>query len=125
MPGQRMKDISGEKNMTEQTKVKPSYSGICKFCRVEFDNANLTQHLKNCKEPALMEVETAKSPEGKKFERTKLFHIVLEGKYNPQYWMHIEVPTEAQLIHLDDFIRAAWVECCDHLSAFQIGEFSY
>jgi hypothetical protein len=111
--------------MTEQTKVKPSYSGICKFCRGEFEKAKMSQHLKNCKERARMEAETAKSPKGKKFVRTKLFHIVLEGKYNPQYWMHIEMPTEAQLIHLDDFIRAAWVECCDHLSAFQIGEFYY
>src|SRR5207302_6694057 len=111
--------------MTEQTMVKPSYAGICKFCRGQFEKAKMTQHLKNCKERARIEAETAKSPKGKKFERTKLFHIVLEGKYNPQYWMHIEMPAEAQLIHLDDFIRAAWVECCDHLSAFQIGEFYY
>src|SRR5438105_1609877 len=111
--------------MTEQTKVKPTYSGLCKFCRGEFEKAKMSQHLKNCKERARMEAETAKSPKGKKFLRTKLFHIVLEGKYNPQYWMHIEMPAEAQLIHLDDFIRAAWVECCDHLSAFQIGEFYY
>jgi len=111
--------------MKEQTKVKPSYAGICKFCRGEFDKAKMSQHLKHCKERARMEAETANSPEGKQFIRTKLFHIVLEGKYDPQYWMHIEVPAEAQLMLLDDFIRAAWVECCDHLSAFQIGEFYY
>jgi hypothetical protein len=111
--------------MTNQTKVKPSYAGICKFCRGELEKAKMTQHLKYCKERARIEAEIAKSPKGKKFERTKLFHIVLEGKYNPQYWMHIEMPAEAQLILLDDFIRAVWVECCDHLSAFQIGEFYY
>jgi hypothetical protein len=111
--------------MTEQTKVKPSYAGICKFCRGEFEKAKISQHLKHCKERTRMEAETAKSPKGKKFVRTKLFHIVLEGKYDPQYWMHIEMPVEAQLMLLDDFIRSAWVECCDHLSAFQIGEFSY
>ena len=111
--------------MIEQTRVKPSYVGKCKFCRGEFEKAKMTQHLKYCKERARIEAEIAKSPKGKKFERAKLFHIVLEGKYNPQYWMHIEMPAEAQLILLDDFIRAAWVECCDHLSAFQIGEFYY
>jgi hypothetical protein len=111
--------------MTEQTKVKPSYAGICKFCRGEFEKAKMSQHLKYCKERVRMEAETAKSPKSKKFEQTKLFHIVLEGKYNPQYWMHIEMPAEAQLNLLDDFIRVAWVECCDHLSAFQIGEFYY
>src|SRR6266704_1147399 len=92
--------------MTEQTKVKPTYSGLCKFCRGEFVKAKMSKHLKNCKERAEMEAETAKSPKHKKFLRTKLFHIVLEGKYNPQYWMHIEMPADAQLIHLDDFIRA-------------------
>lgn len=111
--------------MTEQTKVKPSYAGICKFCRSEFDKAKMSQHLKYCKERARIEAEIAKSPEGKELIRTKLFHIVLEGKYNPQYWMHIEMPAEAQLIFLDDIIRAVWVECCNHLSAFQIGEFYY
>ena len=111
--------------MTEQTMVKPSYAGICKFCRGQFEKAKMTQHLKNCKERARIEAETAKSAKGKKFIQTKLFHIVLEGKYDPQYWMHIEMPTDAQLIELDDFIRAVWVECCDHLSAFQIGEFYY
>jgi hypothetical protein len=111
--------------MKEQTKIKPSYAGICKFCRGEFEKAKMSQHLKNCKERTRMEAETAKSSKGKKYVQTKLFHIVLEGKYNPQYWMHIEMPTDAQLIDLDDFIRAVWVECCDHLSAFQIGDFYY
>ena len=111
--------------MIEQTKVKPSYAGKCKFCLGEFEKAKMTQHLKHCKERARIETEIAKSPKSKKFEQAKLFHIVLEGKYNPQYWMHIEVPAEAQLILLDDFIRDVWVECCDHLSSFQIGEFYY
>lgn len=99
--------------------------GKCKFCRGEFEKAKMTQHLKYCKDRARIEAETAKSPKSKNFIRTKLFQIVLEGRYNPQYWMHIEIPADAQLIDLDDFIRDVWVECCDHLSAFQIGEFNY
>src|SRR5437588_10358780 len=111
--------------MVEQTKVKSSHAGKCKFCLGEFEKAKMTQHLKHCKERARIETEIAKSPKSKKFEQAKLFHIVLEGKYNPQYWMHIEMPADAQLILLDDFIRDVWVECCDHLSSFQIGEFYY
>jgi hypothetical protein len=53
------------KTMTEQTKVKPSFAGICKFCRGEFEKAKMSQHLKYCKERARMEAETAKSPKGK------------------------------------------------------------
>jgi hypothetical protein len=111
--------------MQEETKVKPKYIGKCKFCHGEFEKAKMTQHLKYCKERVRIEAEMAKSRKSKKFIRTKLFQIVLEGRYNPQYWMHIEIPADAQLIDLDDFIRDVWVECCDHLSAFQIGEFYY
>src|SRR5258708_37405083 len=76
------------KTMIEQTKVKPGYSGICKFCRGEFDKANMTQHLKNCKERMRLEAETAKSPKDKKFVVSKMIHIMLEGRYNPIYCIH-------------------------------------
>jgi hypothetical protein len=41
------------------------------------------------------------------------------------YWMHLEAPADATLADLDDFLRAAWLECCGHLSAFTIGGVSY
>ena len=54
--------------MIEQTKVKPSYAGKCKFCLGEFEKAKMTQHLKHCKERARIETEIAKSPKSKKHE---------------------------------------------------------
>jgi hypothetical protein len=39
--------------------------------------------------------------------------------------MHLEMPTSAALIDLDDFLRAIWLECCGHLSEFTIGGTSY
>jgi hypothetical protein len=41
------------------------------------------------------------------------------------YWMNLEVPADATLAELDDFLRATWLECCGHLSAFRIGGVSY
>jgi hypothetical protein len=35
--------------------------------------------------------------------------------------MHIAVPVTATLRELDDFLRCRWLECCDHMSAFEMG----
>jgi len=67
-------------------------------------------------------METTKSQEP---EKTKLFHLVVEGRDLPMYWMHLEMPADATLAELDDFLRGMWLECCDHLSAFRIGKVSY
>jgi len=34
--------------------------------------------------------------------------------------MHLEVPADATLEELDDFLRNIWLECCGHMSAFEI-----
>jgi len=39
--------------------------------------------------------------------------------------MHIEMPVSGTLYDLDSFLRAVWLECCGHLSAFRIGKVSY
>src|SRR5579884_2638613 len=99
-----------------------SSTGICNFCQGEFDKRKMTQHLKYCKQRAAAIKEEAAAPTESK---TGLFHILVEGRYNPQYWMHLEIPTSEELATLDDFLRAIWLECCDHLSAFRIDGTSY
>jgi Plasmid pRiA4b ORF-3-like protein len=37
------------------------------------------------------------------------------------YWMHLEVSAGITLAMLDRFLRDTWLECCGHLSAFEIG----
>ncbi len=34
--------------------------------------------------------------------------------------MHLEVPAEATLDTLDRFLRDTWLECCGHMSEFEI-----
>lgn len=41
------------------------------------------------------------------------------------YWMHIEIPAATQLIKLDQFLRDMWLECCGHLSQFEIAGVQY
>ncbi len=56
---------------------------------------------------------------------TKLYHIMVDGLYLPQYWLHIEIKANAKLKDLDQFLRDIWLECCGHLSAFEIDGVSY
>jgi len=107
--------------MAPKTVTRETSKGTCNFCKSEIDKSKMTQHLKFCK-PRTAVVKSANSTEP---ERTRLFHIIVEGYRLPEYWMHLEVPADATLGDLDDFLRAIWLECCDHLSAFTIGKISY
>jgi hypothetical protein len=104
--------------MAKQAEPKEVSVGVCRFCEQEFAKSKMTQHLKTCK---TRQDETSKQ-EG---DKERLFHLLVEGKYRPEYWMHLEVPAEMTLSELDDFLRAIWLECCGHLSEFEIDGTSY
>ncbi len=109
--------------MANKTVTKETTKGICNFCKGEFEKTKMTQHLKYCKQRM---AEIAAEAEGSSAsQKTNLFHIVAEGRYNPEYWMHIELPASDTMADLDGFLRAIWVECCDHLSAFKVGNTTY
>jgi hypothetical protein len=46
--------------------------------------------------------------------------MAVEGRYAKEYWMHVAAPVAAPLRKLDDFLRSMWLECCGHMSAFEI-----
>jgi hypothetical protein len=104
--------------MAKQTEQKEISQGICRFCQQEFAKGKMTQHLKSCR----ARFASAAEQEGRE---QRLLHLFVEGKYRPDYWMHLEVPAELTLADLDDFLRAIWLECCGHLSEFEIGGVSY
>ncbi|WP_225905656.1 plasmid pRiA4b ORF-3 family protein [Stygiolobus caldivivus] len=49
------------------------------------------------------------------------FILHIKDNYFPQYWLYIAVPSSLTLEDLDKFLRDIWVECCGHLSEFEIG----
>lgn len=105
------------------TKSKTLISkGTCNFCQGEVDKAKMTQHFKHCKQRA---AAIARSMADETKQKQKLFHILVEGRYNPQYWMHLELPASEPLATLDGFLRDIWLECCNHLSTFEIDGTSY
>ena len=91
--------------------------GQCNLCGSTFSKSAMTKHLKSCKQK---DQDSETSSPGRSPRKTKIFHLVVEGRYSSDYWMHLEVPADAVLEDLDSFLRRIWLECCGHMSAFTI-----
>ena len=93
--------------------------GVCRFCLKTFSGAGMGRHLSTCKarkEKCAQELKSAQ-------RKYKVYHLKISG--SKWYWLHIEIPASAPLSDLDEFLRAIWLECCGHLSAFYIQGVSY
>jgi hypothetical protein len=106
-----------EKQMARQTS-----KGTCTFCHGEFSKSAMTRHLEACQQRIAAE---AKAESRQKAQKTRKFHFVVEGCDLPVYWMHLEITASTTLATLDQFLRNTWLECCGHLSAFEIGGVRY
>lgn len=93
--------------------AKQVYPGKCFFCERVFAKPVMGRHLDSCSERKLQ-------TEGENTEKQRVLHLVVQGYYSPQYWMHLDVVGDAKLKALDTFLRDAWLECCGHMSAFTI-----
>ncbi len=100
----------------EQTK------GVCQLCQGVASKAGMTRHLAKC----LAAHEGAETAVSKSPPKTvRLLQILVQGQYNPEYWLQVEMPATATLRDLDQFLRDIWLECCGHLSAFKIAGTQY
>jgi hypothetical protein len=108
--------------MEAQHARRPISKGICTFCKTEFAKNKMTQHLKSCKQ---RQANIASAEEKSQETKTCLFHILAEGRYSPEYWLHFEVPASESLWTLDGFIKRMWIDDLDHLSGFEINGTNY
>lgn len=95
--------------------------GHCRYCKGEYGKSGMTRHLQAC----AARQQTSSQAVAGKAPTARLLHLVVSGQYLPMYWMHLEVPEGATLDELDGYLRHAWLECCGHLSAFEIRGVSY
>ena len=89
--------------------------GTCSLCGKNTSKAAITRHLKVC----------APGHDLSGGRPASLFHLRIEDAYSPYFWLDLEMQTGGMLSDLDDFLREIWLECCGHLSAFDIGGVSY
>ncbi len=90
--------------------------GACAFCGREMTRGGFYRHL-----PACPKRDAAIEAAGEKRRPERLYHLVVEDTYSNVFWLHLEVRGSAKLEDLDRYLRAIWLECCGHLSAFFMG----
>jgi hypothetical protein len=95
--------------------------GKCGFCGKEYAKSGMTRHLTSC--PARKEaIAAANQGRGR---NQPIYHLQVLDAWGGDYWLHLEMKGSATLEDLDEYLRAIWLECCGHLSAFEIGPVHY
>lgn len=102
--------------------AKLGTKGKCQFCKQTVSREEMAGHLKSC-EPRKAVLQKQMEESG--HHKARSFHLLVEGFYQPDYWLHLDVQADATLHDLDRFLRDIWLECCGHLSSFTIEKKNY
>jgi len=97
--------------MARQKKIS---IGKCAVCGKKLDNSEIKKHLSN-------ECFFAKNQSAK----GKLYYLEVKDAYAPAYWLLFAVSENATLEDINGFLRDIWLECCGHLSSFNIDGETY
>lgn len=80
--------------------------GKCIYCDKVYQRAGITRHLSS----HLKELHDSNA-------KAKAFHLQIPAG---EMFLHLLVSGKKSLADLDTFLRAIWLECCGHLSGFQV-----
>jgi hypothetical protein len=92
--------------------------GQCLYCRQEITDRGAKKHLSACPQRKAA-IDMAEHDE--KTDTETLYHLRVQDAYQKEYWLDLEMRGSSSLGDLDDYVRAIWLECCDHLSEFLEG----
>lgn len=93
--------------------------GKCKFCGKEYTFSYMNRHLSACGErQKRWQMEAGGKQCG-------YFELAVYPKYGRDYWLFVEMKETATLKDIDNFLRDIWLECCGHLSEFDIEGIRY
>lgn len=81
-----------------------STKGNCYLCGAELGKTAMKNHILKCHG-------------GEAGQECRLLKI--EGAYDKDYWLYVDIPVDKTLNALDKFLRKIWLECCGHMSEFQ------
>jgi|YNPNPStandDraft_1061719.scaffolds.fasta_scaffold49076_2 hypothetical protein len=95
--------------------------GDCVFCGREFAKSAIGRHLSACAKRKEAQAQAELTTR----QRQSLYHLQVQDAWGAGYFLHLEMRGEATLRDLDYYLRTIWLECCGHLSAFEINSLSY
>src|SRR5690349_11669857 len=106
--------------MPKETEIKATAKittkGRCTACGGAYPKASMTRHLADCPaRQAQQGLLHSFARPNQKIHTGQLFHLEIEGRDDPIYWLHVELPGHSTLVDLDNFLRDLWLECCGHL----------
>lgn len=81
-------------------------NGNCYLCGAELGKTPMKNHI--------LKAHADESGE-------ECYLLKIEGAYNNNYWLIVDIPLNKTLASLDKFLRKIWLECCGHLSSFSLG----
>jgi len=93
--------------------------GICRSCLKTFSGRGMQKHILFCKEKQRKDAEESKAGKIQK----KYYYLKIRS-FKP-FWLYLEIDTNTTLKELDQFLRDIWLECCGHLSEFEINGIRY
>src|ERR1700733_3143600 len=76
--------------------------------------AGMLKHLVTCN----ARLHAIGEADGKRGAFERIYHLQVKDAWGGDYWLNLEMPGSATLAQLDSYLRAIWLECCDHLSGF-------
>jgi hypothetical protein len=93
----------------------------CYICKNEYSKEGFTRHIKAC----LKKNQDANpvSETGNKKETSYLIKVT--DVYVPGYCLYLLIDGTVLLSTLDKYLRDIWLECCGHLSLFEINGYLY
>ena len=94
--------------------------GMCNICRTTLFGNEARGHIARCVEIRHGIRGTRAALKG----RGRTVHISVGSPERP-HWMELGVRADTTLLELDRFLRSVWLECCGHLSHFDIGGVVY
>ena len=94
--------------------------GICNVCQETLFGSESRSHIARCVETRYGLRATRAALKG----RRRTVHISVGSPEHP-HWMELGVRADTTLHELDGFLRSVWLECCGHLSHFDISGVVY
>lgn len=80
--------------MDESPGTQPVSQGTCALCGQTVTEAAMAEHLQGCRLP--LSTSRGAAPG---------FHLLVQGRYDPEFWLHLGAPAAATLHDLDAFLR--------------------
>lgn len=91
--------------------MKTESQGKCSLCGASLSKRQILHHLSKCA-----------YPDGKNIAAVVQLRVDVPGS---PFWLDLDVKATSTLRQLDDFLRNIWLECCGHLSSFEVGQTRY